>query len=64
MQLDTWHKASEFENVVGVQESWIKALLKIGLIPSLVTSLVSGVTKPVTKLISEKCTRFLKQIKA
>ena len=56
MQLDTWHKVSEFENVVGVKESWIKALLKIGLIPSL----VSGANK----LISEKCMRFLKQIKA
>ena len=28
MQPDTWHKASEFENVVGVKESRIKALLK------------------------------------
>ena len=28
MQTDTWHKASELENVVGVKESRIKALLK------------------------------------
>ena len=28
MQPDTWHKASEFENVVGVKESRIKVLLK------------------------------------
>ena len=28
MQTDTWHKASELENVVGVKESRIKVLLK------------------------------------
>ena len=28
MQPDIWHKASEFENVVGVKESQIKDLFK------------------------------------